>query len=441
MRLRDYLATALRDIRRQPVRSLLTVVALILSSSLFVALVALGLGTRTAITEQLGRDTTANSVIVSSSTAVDGGLFGNNVQLATAGSLKLDDDTVDTLGHLPGVQSASPRMSVYQFKQFSVEGYRQTFLAKTSAVDATGSTLLGVRAGRHFAVDESEPQVILGSGYVQALGTEVQPSSLIGKTVKIQTVSNYRGKGADIPQLTATKDEQLAFSKRSTTLEATIVGITDPASNDSLMYIPMGWAHEVFSGQARTATGISTTDAIDKNGFSNVVVQMSTSAAVRPVTAQIEALGYGISSRQQQIDQVNQLFIVMWIVLGSISVISLISASLGIVNTMLMTVSEQRSAIGVWRACGATKSLITRLFLLQATVLGLLGGLVGTVLGLQVSGYVNHKIAGLLKNQGLGAITIQPASTETLVAAVALTTLLAVLAGIYPASRAARINV
>ncbi|MET1005316.1 MAG: ABC transporter permease, partial [Propionibacteriaceae bacterium] len=400
MRLSDYVGTVLRDIRRQPVRSLLTVAALILSSSLFVSLVALGLGTRTAITEQLGRDTTANSVIVSSSKAADGGLFGNNVQLASAGSVKLDENSVETLGALPGVRTASPRMAVYQFKEFSVEGYQQTFVAKTTATDATGSKLLGLRAGKHFTADV-KPQVILGSGYVEALGAELKPSSLVGKTVQIQTVSNYRGKGAEIPEVTATREEQLAFAKRGTSLEARVVGITDSASSDSVMYIPMGWAHDIFSVQARTTTGITTTDVIDKIGFSNIVVQASSSSAVRPVTAQIEAMGYGISSRQQQIDQVNQLSIVMWIVLGSIAVISMISAALGIVNTMLMTVSEQRYAIGVWRACGATKSLITRLFLLQATVLGVVGGLVGTVIGRQVSAYVNNKIAGLLKDQGL----------------------------------------
>lgn len=437
MRLRDYSGTALRDIVRQPVRSLLTVSALILSSFLFVALVSLGLGTRSAITEQLGRDVTANTVIVTSDQPTSGSRFGNNVQLATEGSLKLDGDTVKTLEGLPGVSSVNPRVSVYQFKQFSVAGHRQTYVAKASAVEGSSLQTLGLSTGQPFATGSSSPQVVLGGGYVQALGSGTEAGSLVGKTITIQTVNNYRGLGAELPGADATRAELIDFAKRGTTLQATIVGVTATA-NDSQMYIPMGWAHGVFSSQVRTATGISSTDVIDRDGYSNIVVQVDSRTAVRSVSAAIAGMGFGVSSSQQLIDQINQLSIVMWIVLGSIAAISMASAALGIVNTMLMTVSEQRYAIGVWRACGATKSLIAGLFLVQATLLGLVGGVLGSGAGRLVSSQVNAKIASLLQSQGLGAMTIQPASTPVLMAAVTLTTLLAVLAALYPASRAAR---
>lgn len=437
MRLRDYIGTAFRDIVRQPVRSLLTVSALILSSFLFVALVSLGLGTRSAITEQLGQDVTANTVIVTSSQPTSGSRFGNNVQLATEDTLKLDDGTVQTLGGLPGVLSANPRMSVYYFKQFSVEGHPKTYVAKTSAVDGSALQTLGLSAGHPFVTGSSSPQVVLGGGYVQALGPAITASSLVGKTITIQTINNYRGLGAQLPEADSSRAELIDFAKGNTTLKAEIVGVT-AAANDSQMYIPMEWAHGVFSTQVRTATGISTTDVIDRDGYSNIVVQVDSRTAVRSVSAAIAGMGFGVSSSQQLIDQINQLSTVMWIVLGSIAAISMVSAALGIVNTMLMTVSEQRYAIGVWRACGATKSLIAVLFLLQATILGLIGGVLGAGAGRLVSSQVNAKIASLLQNQGLGAMAIEPASPQVLVAAVTLTTLLAVVAALYPASRAAR---
>ena len=437
MRLRDYLGTALRDIVRQPVRSSLTVLALILSSFLFVALVSLGLGTRSAITEQLGQDITANTVIVSSDQPTSGSRFGNNVQLATDGSLKLVEGTVQTLEGLPGVRSANPRVSVYHFKQFSIEGHPETYVAKTSAVDGSSLQTLGLSTGRPFVTGSSSPQVVLGGGYVQALEPGIEAGSLVGRSITIETVNNYRGLGAELPAADATRDELIDFAKRGTTLKATIVGVT-AAANDSQMYIPMGWARGVFSTQVRTATGITSTDVIDRDGYSNIVVQVDSSSAVRSVSAAIAGMGFGVSSSQQLIDQINQLSTVMWIVLGSIAAISMVSAALGIVNTMLMTVSEQRYAIGVWRACGATKSLIAGLFLVQATILGLIGGAFGAGAGRLVSSQVNAKVASLLQDQGLDAMTIEPASPQVLVAAVTLTTLLAVLAALYPASRAAR---
>jgi ABC-type lipoprotein release transport system permease subunit len=260
----------------------------------------------------------------------------------------------------------------------------------------------------------------------------------VGKTVHIRTQNNYRGEGAVLPARSADASVVAAFMKKATYLDATVVGVTGPSVNDNAIYIPLRWARGVTSLQTRTVTGISTTDTLDKNGYTNAIVQASSGSTVRQVSKRIEAMGYGTSSKQEQIDQVNQLSIVMWTVLGSISLISMLSASLGIVNTMLMTVSEQRYAIAVWRTCGATRSLISRLFLLQAFMLGLVGGLLGTTMGRFVSVYVNHKIVTLLHAQGLTSIRIDPASTASLVGAVVLTTLLAVAAGLYPAHRAAR---
>jgi putative ABC transport system permease protein len=437
VRLRDWFTISLRDIRRQPVRSALTVLALVISSSLFVTLMTLGLETRSAIVEQLAEDTTVNSIAVSSTRTA--GSLGSNVQLADQAGGKLDDTTVAALRRLPGVRSATPVVNVWQFAEFSVGDHDRRFLARTSAVDPAGSSVFALAAGSRFSAGASAAQVILGHGYAQALGLASDPDALVGQTVRITTQNNYRGHGAAVSAPGASAAERKALVDGPTRLTAEIVGVTGPAGNDNLMFIPLGWAHLIATAQTVTPDGRTVTeDAITRDGYSSVLVQTASSTQVRPVTAAIEKLGFGATSKQAQIDQINQLSTVMWIVLGAIAVISMVSAALGIVNTMLMTVNEQRYAIGVWRACGATRSLISSLFLLQAAILGIIGGVVGTGVGMLVSGYVSGKIAHLLQDQGLSALTIGAASPASLVAAVALTTVLAVLAGLYPAHRAAR---
>jgi len=438
VRLRDLVRISLRDIGRQPVRSALTVLALVISSSLFVTLMTLGLETRSAIVEQLAKDTTVNSIAVTS-TRTTGGAYGGNVQLADEAGGRLDDAAVAALGRLAGVKSASPVVNVWQFAEFSVSGYDRRFVARTNAVDPAGSSIFSLQAGNRFSAGSSAPQVIMGHGYAEALGLGSDPAVLVGRTIDITTLNNYRGHGAAVPAPGASAAEQKAFVNGSTKLIAEIVGVTKPAGNDNLLFIPLSWAHRIASTQIVNADGRTVTeDAITRDGYTSIAVQTSDSTRVRPVTTAIEALGFGATSKQAQIDQINQLSTVMWIVLGSIAVISMVSAALGIVNTMLMTVSEQRYAIGVWRACGATRSVIASLFLLQTAVLGVVGGIAGTGVGMLVSGYVSDRIAQLLRDQGLSALTIGGASPTSLVAAVALTTLLAVLAGLYPAYRAAR---
>ncbi len=437
MRLRDWLTISLRDIRRQPVRSALTILALVISSSLFVTLMTLGLETRSAIVEQLAEDTTVNSIAVSSTRT--GGTFGSNVQLADQAGGKLDDTTVAALQRLPGVKSATPVVNVWQFTEFSVGDHDRRFVARTSAVDPAGSSVFTLAAGSRFSAGGASTQVILGHGYAKALGLEADPAAVVGETVHITTQNNYRGHGAEVPGPGASAAERKAFVESPTRLTAEIVGVTGPGGNDNLLFIPLSWAHLIATAPTVTPDGRTVTeDAITRDGYTSILVQTASSTRVRPVTAAIEELGFGATSRQAQIDQIDQLSTVMWIVLGSIAVISMVSAALGIVNTMLMTVSEQRYAIGVWRACGATRSLISSLFLLQAAILGVIGGVAGTAAGMLVSGYVSDKIARLLQDQGLSALTIGAASPASLVAAVAVTTVLAVLAGLYPAYRAAR---
>jgi ABC-type antimicrobial peptide transport system permease subunit len=280
--------------------------------------------------------------------------------------------------------------------------------------------------------------VILGFGYARAMGLAADPAALVGRSIDVTTQLAYRGEGAELPPADATSAELRAFAKAPTRLHAQIVGVTQPAVNDNQLLVPLTWARDIASVRTTTATGTNTVDAIAKNGYTSILVQTGSSASVRTVAKAIDRMGYGTTSKQAQIDQINQLSTVMWIVLGSISLISMISAALGIVNTMLMTVSEQRYAIAVWRACGATRSVISGLFLLQAGILGAVGGVSGTAVGVWVSGRVNGKIEHLLQSQGLTSLTIDPASGVSLVAAVVLTTLLAIVAGLYPAYRAAR---
>lgn len=439
MRTLDYLAISLKDLKRQPVRTFLTLMALVISSSLFLALTSLGFETRNALIKQLGSDETVSTIIVSSSKSLGSGFFDSNVQVANEQTSKLDDTTLQTLSGLPHVRSATPLMTVWEFRSFNVDGSEKKFVAKTQAIDPLHSSgLVSVAAGSNFTAGSAEPQVIVGNAYLKAIGKSSNPKDIVGKQITITTQNGYRGEGANIPSFSASKAEQEAFANSPTTLSATIVGVTKPSVSDNIIYIPLEWARKIQSPQRWSGREIVRDDLIAKNGYSSILIQADKSGSVKSLSTQIESMGYGVSSRQKQIDQINQLSLVMWFILGSMALISLVSAALGIVNTMLMTVSEQRSAIGVWRACGATRSHIVKMFLYQSAILGIVGGAIGTAIGYFASNYVNQKIAIILKSQGLESIAIQSASWRLLIGTVILTALLAIIAGIYPAFRAAK---
>ncbi|PLS81290.1 hypothetical protein CYG49_02470 [Candidatus Saccharibacteria bacterium] len=437
MRFSDYFLVVGKSLKRQFVRTVLTILALSISAAILVTLTSISLGTRNAITNGLGLSSSLTDIIVTSSKAAGSGLFGSGVQTANEAAETLTDETVQTLGATPHVVNASPRISIWEFKNFTVEGADKRFVAKTNAV--TPATLQSVQlaAGKSFAPEESGQVAILGFSYARELGFENNPQELVGKTIIVTTREGYRGEGAAIPARTATRAQQEAFNDTSTELRAQIVGISNPGNNEDQVLIPLNWGRQIATAQYWGVNGLEGTDRIAEEGFSSIFVQVDTADNVRSVAEHIEGLGYGVISTQSQIDQVNQFTVVMWVVLGAVSLVSLLAACLGIANTMLMTIAEERYAIGVWRAFGARKRVIAAQFLLQAAVLGLVGGSIGSAVGLLISQQVNQRIEQLLIAQGLTTVSISTAPMMLLLSAVGLTILLATLSGLYPALKAA----
>lgn len=436
MRTTDYMRVAVRDLGRQKARSSLTLLALAISAVILVTLTAISIGTRNAINTQLSPDESLQNLIVTASKSSGGGLLGGNVQVANEDSSTLNNDTLDALRKIPHIDAVSARSYVWEFKEFSVEGIKKRLVAQANAIDASQAHIPLV-AGKQFGGNASH-SVILGYAYAKELGFGKDPNNLVGKKITFTTQNGYRGGGAEIPGRFATKQQLENFANNPTTIEAEVIGITTAGMVENQVLLPMGWAHEIQTPVYWTASGLEGEDQINKNGYSSVLVHVDSTKNVSAATKAIETKNYGVVSTQKQIDKLNQFTLIMWVVLGAVSLVSLITACLGIANTMLMNISEQKYSIGVWRAAGARKRVIALQYTLQAAILGALGGIIGAVAGYFISGLVNGRIEKLLQAQGLPAVTIANASKELLAATVLITIALAIVSGLYPALKAAR---
>lgn len=439
MRALDYVSLALKDIRRQPIRTLLTVSALTISTVILVTLLAISLSVRDVIIQQLGLNKSLESIIVTPNQNVGLSILGGNVQVASDKAGKLDEAAVKKLAGIPGVMSADPVASLWEFKNFSIEGTAKQFVAQANGITTTNPSVVRLASGALFDGGSKEHQVIIGHAYAKELGFENNPADLIGKKVTIKTVDGYRGEGAAIPGLRSTRIQQEEFNKTSTTLTASIVGVSTADSRANQLLVPMGWAREVKSTQSYGSNGaLEKTDHLEKNGYTTVALTANDVKNVSAITQAISGQGFGFISTQQQIDRITSLTTIMWGVLGAVATISLITAGLGIANTMFTTIAEQRYAIGVWRAVGARKRAIALRFVVQACLLGLFGGVLGAGIGWGVSIYANKYISGLLAAQNLPVTDVIYVSPQLLIASVAVTTLFGLLAGLYPAWHAAR---
>jgi putative ABC transport system permease protein len=116
------------------------------------------------------------------------------------------------------------------------------------------------------------------------------------------------------------------------------------------------------------------------------------------------------------------------ILLGAIAGLSLLVGGIGVMNIMLVSVTERTREIGLRKALGATPTVIRRQFLVEASVLGLIGGIAGAAIGIAGAKILPHFIS----NQ----ITVSPSAV---VGAIVIAIAIGVIFGVYPASRASRL--
>ena len=140
--------------------------------------------------------------------------------------------------------------------------------------------------------------------------------------------------------------------------------------------------------------------------------------------------GINVYSESQWQQDSNEYLNMISLVLGGIAAISLVVGGIGIMNIMLVTVTERTREIGIRRAIGATRASIVSQFLIEAAMLCGLGGIVGILVG---------TVCSVVLSQRIVQMTIYPALWVTL-AAFGLSVLLGVLFGSYPAAKASKLQ-
>jgi putative ABC transport system permease protein len=133
-------------------------------------------------------------------------------------------------------------------------------------------------------------------------------------------------------------------------------------------------------------------------------------------------------------------FILLDLLLGLVGSIALTVASLGIINTMVMSILERTREIGIMKAVGGSDEDIRRIFLIEATLIGFVGGAFGIVLGWAVGRVINLGANIYLQNQGAPAANLFTIPWWLVAGGVGFALLISLLAGSFPAMRAARLD-
>jgi len=142
---------------------------------------------------------------------------------------------------------------------------------------------------------------------------------------------------------------------------------------------------------------------------------------------------FAIISQEQIVGMLEQVTGIFSIFLGAIAGISLLVGGIGIMNIMLVSVTERTREIGIRKAVGAKRRDILTQFLLEALTLSLVGGGIGIIIGWVLSYLVSRIQIG-------GQLIPSVVSPDIVILAISVSVFIGLASGIYPAMRAARLN-
>jgi len=182
--------------------------------------------------------------------------------------------------------------------------------------------------------------------------------------------------------------------------------------------------------------------------FNQLFIRTTGRQATLNVVQQIEELGFATNSLGNYLEQLNNFFTLMRLILGGVGFVALIIAAFGVANTMMMAIIERTAEIGLMKAIGARDSEVLLIFLIEAGLVGLVGGAIGAWLALFLEDRINTFITDSATNTQLSVLINAADVTSDLVVipnqliifAVVLATLVGLAAGFFPALRASRLS-
>ncbi len=410
-----------QNIWRRKFRTVLTVLGMSVGIGAMVLLISFAAGLQKANKEMLLSSMELTQLTVMKNSPQNGP--GLVVEGDASSSFSVDE--LKTLTDIPHVKIAYPSYTLYDLKLSYNGATNEQMLTPTPVEIIDQKKKDKLEAGAWWTENDATAVVL---SQQTADNLKVSPSDLVGKTVTLQLLKwSMQGQSEVVKEYSATVTGVLKKSTNS----------FGPFGADA---ISLGFA-EVINNDRPAGEGYD--PKLESWSTVNVIVDEPDN--VKSVREEIQKKGWYASGVEELINQLNQGFLIMKIVLGIIGGIGLVVALIGITNSMLMAVLERTREIGILAALGASRRTITWLFLIEAAWLGLLGAAVG--LG---GAFVLGKLIVAGVGTYFSATGKDPGETTTFLkfyisAGLALSTLagafvITLLAGWLPARRAARLD-
>ena len=377
-------------------RSILTMLGIIIGVAAVIALVSIGNGVKQDIQNSI-------SSLGSNLLMVMPGAPRTPGVRPSAGSMKsLKVSDYEAISKLDGVKAASPMTNgsyvvIYQNKNWttSVSGVSYNYL------DVNNWSMKSGRFLSEKNVQNRERVAVVGKTVVKNLFGDEDP---VGKEIRVKNIPfriigvlNSKGSGA-----MGNDQDDMVIIPYTTAMERV----------DGIDYLRMIYV----VGK-------------DENGIDRLQSDIENLLRVRHGIKDTNLDDFNIQNMNSIMETMEETTGTLTLFLGAVAAISLVVGGIGIMNIMLVSVTERTREIGVRKALGATYNVIVTQFLIEAIVISLMGGIIGIILGIGSS-----KLIGMAS--GMSTVI----SIPTIVMSFAFSVAIGLVFGIYPARKAAKLN-
>ncbi|MGI5910953.1 MAG: ABC transporter permease [Syntrophomonadaceae bacterium] len=423
------------NLGRRKLRTCLTILGVVIGTASIVVMLSLGIAMDRSFKEDLSRMGSLNTIQVYTG-GYNEGSGAQQIQEA-----KLDDDAVKQFKSINGVEA--------------VMAYKTAYF-KIAAGKMVGSLpIMGINpeVQDSFGFETEEGRILLTSDKNALLFGSMVAYNFYNPRLRNQ--HNRRG-GSDPPnvdllnsRLLITSDMEYGERRRSgdsqserpQPYEAKGVGILKQSNDekDYQAYMNITALENIIREEAKVSSNSnSRRNSSQQNKYDGIKVKAWRIEDVEGIQNIIRDMGYQVHSLTDMLESMEKTSRTMQAILGAIGAVSLLVAAIGITNTMIMSIYERTREIGILKVIGADISDIKKLFLIEAGMIGLGGGLAGLGLSYTIS-FTLNSIA--IHNMGIDStrhISVIP--LELALGGIAFATIIGLVSGYLPARRAMNLS-
>lgn len=397
MKFTDLFLLSIRMFRAKTSRTLLTILGMSIGIGAILFLVSLGYGLQKTLLERI---TTSDSLLTL------------DVTESKSGAVNLNNEVINKIKQMPGVDEVSPAF------QLTSQGHLSNISADLVAVGVKPSFLKlgGFRIAKGEPIKDDNPEgIVISSSIAQVFGKS-SADEMIGEEISfvffIPKQNIQEGDGGDL-----NNDFERFDLDRKFKIIGTIEG------EDNIVYVNSNALAEL---------------KIDK--FNQAKVRCNSQQAMNAIRDGILDQGMVVSSLSDTVDQANQIFKVVQIVLMLFGVIALTVSAIGMFNTMTITLLERTEEIGIMKSIGISDIGVSMMFVMESTIMGFLGGVSGVVIGMLGGEIFNQVINFVASRFGGEAVRLFYSPLWFIMSIMIFAAIVGFMTGLVPARRASKMD-